>query len=147
MCVPFPVAERSKAWVCGRSPAEICGFESNRGLGGGHGCLSVVNVVCCAGRGLCDELITRPEEAIVRDWAASSKGTENVCMFLCVCGCVFVCVCVCVSFVIFMKRILPEYRRYNCKFHYIRRCSMQYGVLKEKTPCLCLSTVCSPVTW
>ena len=32
-----------------------CGFESHRG----HACLSVVSVVCCAGRGLCDGLITR----------------------------------------------------------------------------------------
>ena len=37
-----PVAARSKTWVCGRSPAET-GFESRRG----HGCLSVVSVVCC----------------------------------------------------------------------------------------------------
>jgi len=29
----------------------------------GHGCLSVVSVVCCAGRGFCVELITRPEES------------------------------------------------------------------------------------
>jgi hypothetical protein len=32
---PIPVAARSKAWDCG--------FESSRG----HGCLSVVSVVCC----------------------------------------------------------------------------------------------------
>ena len=38
-----PVAARSKAWVCGRSPVEIVGFESHRG----HGCVSVVSVVCC----------------------------------------------------------------------------------------------------
>ena len=37
-----------------------CGFESQWG----HGCLSVVSVVCCqVERGLCDELITRPEES------------------------------------------------------------------------------------
>jgi hypothetical protein len=29
----------------------------------GHGCLSVVSVVCLSGRGLCDGLITRPEES------------------------------------------------------------------------------------
>jgi hypothetical protein len=29
----------------------------------GHGCLSVVSVVCLSGRGLCNELITRPEES------------------------------------------------------------------------------------
>ena len=35
------------------------GFESHRG----HGCLSVVSVVVLSGTGLCDELITRPEES------------------------------------------------------------------------------------
>ena len=40
--LPVPVAARSKAWVCGRSPAES-GFESHRG----HRCLSVVSIVCC----------------------------------------------------------------------------------------------------
>ena len=34
-----------------------CGFESRRG----HGCLSVVSVVCLSGRGLCCGLIPRPE--------------------------------------------------------------------------------------
>jgi len=37
------VATRSKAWVCGRSPAGILG--SNPTVG--HGCLSVVSGVCC----------------------------------------------------------------------------------------------------
>ena len=36
-----------------------CGLESHRG----HGCLSVVSVVYLSGRGLCDELIPRPEES------------------------------------------------------------------------------------
>ena len=40
---PVPVAARSNALVCGRSPAEIEGFESHRG----HGSLSLVSVVCC----------------------------------------------------------------------------------------------------
>ena len=34
-------------------------FESYRG----RGCLSVVSVVFCTGSGLCDELITGPEES------------------------------------------------------------------------------------
>ena len=38
---PVPVAARSKAQVLDRSPAD--GFESHWG----HGCLSVVSVVCC----------------------------------------------------------------------------------------------------
>jgi hypothetical protein len=41
--MPVPVATRSKAWVCGRLPAEIVGSNFT----GGHGCLSVVSVVCC----------------------------------------------------------------------------------------------------
>ena len=39
---PIPVAERSKAWVCSRSPAEIAGSNPS----GGMDC-SVVSVVCC----------------------------------------------------------------------------------------------------
>jgi len=41
--VPIPVAARSKAWICDRSPAETVGSNP----GGGHGCLSVVSVVFC----------------------------------------------------------------------------------------------------
>jgi len=40
---PVPVATRSKLYVCGRSPAEIVGSNPARG----HGCLSLVSVVCC----------------------------------------------------------------------------------------------------
>ena len=55
--LPVPVAARSKAWVCGRSSAEIVGSNST---GGRDICIE-----CCvlSGRGLCDELITRPEES------------------------------------------------------------------------------------
>jgi hypothetical protein len=53
----MPVAARSKAWVCGRSRAEITGSNLASGM----------NVTCeCrvfSGRGLCDELINRPEES------------------------------------------------------------------------------------
>ena len=41
--LPVPVAARSKAWVYGRSPAEIVGSNST----GGMDVLSVVSVVCC----------------------------------------------------------------------------------------------------
>jgi len=53
------VSARSKAYVCGRSPAEIVG--SNPTGGGGHGYLSHE---CCvlSCRGLCDGPIIRPEE-------------------------------------------------------------------------------------
>ena len=49
-----PVAARSKASVCGRSPAEIVGSIPTEDID-----------VCCvlSDRGLCDELITRPEES------------------------------------------------------------------------------------
>ena len=40
---PVPMAARSKAYVCGRSLAKIVGSNPT----GGHGCLSVVSVVCC----------------------------------------------------------------------------------------------------
>jgi len=41
--VPVPVAARSEASVCGRSLAGIVSSNPT----GGHGCLSVVSVVCC----------------------------------------------------------------------------------------------------
>ena len=41
--LPISVAARSKAQAFGRSPAEIVGSNPT----GGHGCLSVVSVVCC----------------------------------------------------------------------------------------------------
>jgi hypothetical protein len=37
------VAVPSKAWVCGRSLTVIAGSNP----AGGHGCLSLVSVVCC----------------------------------------------------------------------------------------------------
>ena len=53
------MAARSKAWVCDRSPAEIMGSNPPEGM---DVCLFRV-VVVLLGRGLCDELITRPEES------------------------------------------------------------------------------------
>jgi len=55
--VPVPVVARSKTWVCGRSPAEILGSNATRDMDVCDGCC----VLAC--RGLCDELITRPEES------------------------------------------------------------------------------------
>ena len=43
MLVSFPVAERSRARVCGRSLAGIAASNPTRG----HRCLSLVSVVCC----------------------------------------------------------------------------------------------------
>ena len=52
--MPVPVAARSKALVCGHSPAKTVGSNA-----------TVVYCECCvlSGRGLCDWLITRPEES------------------------------------------------------------------------------------
>ena len=57
MLMPVPVAARSKAQVCGRSPAEIMCSNLTGGMD--------VCCECCvlSGRGLCDELITHPEES------------------------------------------------------------------------------------
>jgi len=55
----IPVAARSKALVCGRSPAEIVGSNPTEGM---VACL--FGMLCVlSGRGLRDELITCPEES------------------------------------------------------------------------------------
>ena len=64
-----PVAARSKAWVCGRSPAEIVGLN----LAGGHGCLSVVSVVCC-----------QVEVSAMGRSVFQRSPTERVCVCVCV---------------------------------------------------------------
>ena len=58
VCTPVPVAARFKAWFCDRSVYEIAGSNSTGGM-------DVCLCECCvlSGRGLCDELITRPEES------------------------------------------------------------------------------------
>ena len=54
------MAARSKALVCGRSPAEIVGSNSTGDMD--------VCTECCvlSGRGVCDGLITRPEDSYRR---------------------------------------------------------------------------------
>jgi hypothetical protein len=56
--VPFPVAEWSNAYICGRSLAGIAGSNSAEAW-------MSVSCGCCvlSGRGLCEGLITRPEES------------------------------------------------------------------------------------
>ena len=70
---PVPVAARSKAYVCGRSPAEIVGSNPTGGMD--------VRCECCvlSGRGHCDELITRPEESY-RLWCVVVCDLETSCM-------------------------------------------------------------------
>ena len=64
------MAARSKAWVCGHSPAEIVGSNPTEGMD-----------VCCdccvlSGRGLCDGLITRPENSY-RMWCVAVRDLET----------------------------------------------------------------------
>jgi hypothetical protein len=68
---PVPVAGRSKAWVCGHSPAEIVCSNPTDGID--------ICCECCvlSGRGLCDELITRPEESY-RLWCVVVCDLENL---------------------------------------------------------------------
>ena len=54
------MAARSKAFVCGRSPAEIVGSNPT-GVGGGAWVFVCCECCVLSDRGLCDELITRPE--------------------------------------------------------------------------------------
>jgi len=70
-----PVAARSKAWVCGRLPAEIAGSKPIGGMEVGQ--LWVLCVL--SGRGLCDELITRPQESY-RLWCVVVSDLETSAM-------------------------------------------------------------------
>jgi hypothetical protein len=57
LATPLPAAERSKVWDCGNSLAGI--VDSNP-----TGAMDVCRECCVfSGRGLCDGLITRPEES------------------------------------------------------------------------------------
>ena len=51
--LPVPVAARSKVQVCARPPAEIVGSNPTGGM----------DFCLLSGRGLCVELITRPEKS------------------------------------------------------------------------------------
>ena len=66
----YAVAARSKSWFCGRSPAEIVGSNPTGGVD--------VCRACCvfSGRGLCDGLITRPEESY-RLWCVVACDLET----------------------------------------------------------------------
>jgi hypothetical protein len=62
VCMSIPVATQSKAWVCGCSFARIVLSNPAEGM-------SVCFECCVSGRGLCDELITCPEDSN-RLWCA-----------------------------------------------------------------------------
>jgi len=66
------VAVRFKAYVCGRSIAEIVGSKPTGGI---EFCLFCVCLVL-SGRVLCDELITRPEE-FYRVWCVVVCNRES----------------------------------------------------------------------
>jgi hypothetical protein len=59
--LPIPVAARSKEYVCERLVAGIADSNPARGMDVCLLCFYVV--LSCVGRGLCDGLITRPEES------------------------------------------------------------------------------------
>ena len=79
LCTPVPVAARSKAYVCCRSPAEILGSNPTGGM---DICLLWVSFL--SGRGLCNELITRPEGScrlccvVVCDLETSRMGAPYI---------------------------------------------------------------------
>jgi len=103
LCWPVPVTARSKVSVCGRSPSKIVGSNPT-------GSWMFICCECCvlSGRGLCDELITRPEESyrlwcvvwwdletswMRKPWPIGGCRTKNniyIYIYMCVC----VCVCV-----------------------------------------------------
>jgi hypothetical protein len=58
---PISMAARSKAYVCGSSVAGVAVLNHARGMDVRLLCLYVV--LSCVDRGLCDGLITRPEES------------------------------------------------------------------------------------
>jgi hypothetical protein len=68
---PVPVAARSEVYVCDRSPAGIVGSNP-------AGAWISVCCECCvlSGRGLCDRLISRPEETY-RLWCVVVCGLET----------------------------------------------------------------------
>jgi hypothetical protein len=61
------VTARSKAWVCLPFVCWECGFECRRG----HGCLSLVSVVCCQ------------EEVSVSGWSLVQRSPIDCCVFEC----------------------------------------------------------------
>jgi hypothetical protein len=63
-----PLAARSIAWVCGRSPSEILGSNPTGAMG--------VCCDCCVVSGLCEELIIRAQE-FYRMWRVVVCDLEN----------------------------------------------------------------------
>jgi hypothetical protein len=64
------MAARSKAWAYGRALAGVLGSNPAGGMG-----VCLLSVCVLSGRGLCDKLITRPEESY-RVWCVSECARE-----------------------------------------------------------------------
>jgi hypothetical protein len=73
------VAARFKAKVCGRLVAAIVGSNQDRGMDVCLLCLYVV--LSCVGRGLCDGLISRPEDLLVPNCMRDHRNPERGPMF------------------------------------------------------------------
>jgi hypothetical protein len=74
------VAARSKAYVCGHLVAGISGSNSDQVMDVCLLCLYVV--LSCVGRGICEGLITRPEESYrVYNCMCDHRNTERGPMF------------------------------------------------------------------
>ena len=72
---PIRVWERSKAWIWGWE----CGFECRRR----HGFISLMSVVCCSGRDLCDGPIPLPEVLkSLKDFFSISKTVIFTAIYL-----------------------------------------------------------------
>jgi hypothetical protein len=75
--IMIPAVARSKAWVCSRLPAGIASSKPAEGMD-----VCLLWVLCVlSGRGLCDGLITRPEEScrvccVLTVWSRNLKTEE-----------------------------------------------------------------------
>jgi hypothetical protein len=78
--MPIPVAARSKAWVCGRL---VDGFAGSNPVQGMDVCLLCLYIVLsCVGGGLCDGLISRPDESYrVSNCVCDHRNPERGPMF------------------------------------------------------------------
>jgi len=116
------------------------GFESRRG----HGCSFLVFIVCCAGSGLCDKLISRSEECCRLCLCLCVDVYARVCVCVCVCVCARacvcvytrVCLCVCVRVHACVRVCLSVCAR-ACVFVFVRAC-MCLCVRARVSACVCL---------
>jgi hypothetical protein len=68
--IPIPVTVRSRAWLCGRTISGNAGSNPANGSD-----VTSLQFLSCVGSGLCDELITCPEE--------SYRVCASVCLSVC----------------------------------------------------------------